>query len=200
MDGSPMEINHQQLDEILADFSALGRATYLDDPILGFGHAATGQDDLGIPQFSPELPQVPVALVERHQALQTHPDNDSPQQEVWTEHALSQGMRRIGHGVHQLPNLDGWLIAEWPRDGGGLQLQQPDGNLFVYALCDLDPTWIAAAQHYHWVLVLHGPRLGLRVPLDLADAKPQRTTEPATARKEGMVTGGLMQWGQARTP
>ncbi|MGH3798532.1 MAG: hypothetical protein ACRDTD_00070 [Pseudonocardiaceae bacterium] len=37
--------------------------------------------------------------------MQTHPDNNSPQQEVWTEHALSQGMRRIGHGVHQLPNL-----------------------------------------------------------------------------------------------
>ncbi|WP_327586961.1 hypothetical protein OHA25_08110 [Nonomuraea sp. NBC_00507] len=65
-------------------------------------------------------------------------------------------------GVHQLHNLDGWLIAEWPRDGGGLQLQQPDGNLFVYALCDLDPKWIAAAQHYNWVLVLHGPRLGVR--------------------------------------
>jgi hypothetical protein len=119
-DGSPREINHQQLDEIVADFSALGQITYLNDPILGFGYAATERDDLGLPQFSPELPQVPVALVERHQALLTHPDNDTPQQEVWTEHALTQGMQRIGHGVHQLPNLDGWLIAERPRDGGGL--------------------------------------------------------------------------------
>jgi len=197
-----MEINHQQLDEILVDFSALGRTTYLDDPILGFGYAATERDDLGLPQFSPELPQVPVALVERHQALWTHPDNDTPQQEVWTEQALSQGMQRIGHGVHQLPNLDGWLIAEWPRDGGGLQLQQPDGNLFVYALCDLDPIWIAAAQQYHWVLVLHVPRLGLRVPpgQENTDTEHQRTTELATARKEGLVTGGLMQWGQVRTP
>jgi hypothetical protein len=195
-----MEINHQQLDEILADFSALGRATYLDDPVLGFGYAATERDELGLPQFSPELPQVPVALVERHQALWTHPDNDTPQQECWTEHALTQGMQRIGHGVHRLPNLDGWLIAEWPRDGGGLQLQQPDGNLFVYALCDLDPTWIAAAQHYHWVLVLHGPRLGLRVPPSQAGAEHERTTELATARQEGVVTGGLMQWGQVRTP
>ncbi len=193
-----MEINHQQLDEILADFSAIGRTTYLDDPILGFGYAATERDNLGIPQFSPELPQVPVALVERHQALWTHPDNDTPQQEVWTEHALTQGMQRIGQGVHQLPNLDGWLIAEWPRDGGGLRLQQPDGKLFVYALCDLDQTWIAAAQHYHWVLVLHG----LRVPPDQenTDTEHQRTTELVTARNEGLVTGGLMQWGQVRTP
>ncbi len=195
-----MEITHQQLDEIVADFSALVRITYLDDPILGFGYAATERDDLGLPQFSPELPQVPVALVERHQALLTHPDNDTLQQEVWTEPALTHGMQRIGHGVHQLLNLDGWLIAEWPRDGGGLQLQQPDGNLFVYAQCDLDPTWIAAAQHYHWVLVLHGPRLGLGVPPNQADAEHQRTTELATARKEGLVTGGLMQWGQVRTP
>ena len=195
-----MDINHQQLDEILADFSALGQAAYLDDPIFGFGYAATERDELGLPQFSPELPQVPVALVERHQALLTHPDNDTPQQEVWTEHALTQGMRRIGHGVHQLPNLDGWLIAEWPRDGGGLQLQQPDGTLFVYALCKLDPAWTAAAQHYHEVLVLHGPRLGLRVPRSQADADHQRANELATARQEGLVTGGLMQWGTVRTP
>jgi hypothetical protein len=162
-------------------------------------YAATERDDLGLPQFSPELPQVPVALVERHQALFTHPDNNTPQQEVWTEHALTHGMRRIGHGVHHLPNLDRWLIAEWPRDGGGLQLQQPDGNLFVYALYDLDPTWIAAAQQYHEVLVLHSSRLGLRVPPGHADTEHQRTTELATARKEGLVTGGLMQWGQVRT-
>ena len=94
------------------------------------------------------------------------------------------------------------MIAEWPRDGGGLQLQQPDGNLFVYALCDLDPIWIAAAQQYHWVLVLHVPRLGLCVPpgQENTDTEHQRTTELATARKEGLVTGGLMQWGQVRTP
>jgi hypothetical protein len=187
-DGSHVDINHQQLDEILADFSALGRATYLDDLILGFGYAATERDDLGNPQFSPDLPQVPVALVERHQALWTHPDNDTPRQEAWTELALSQGMRRIDDAVQKLPNLDGWLIAKWPRDGGGLQLQQPDGNLFVYALCKLDPEWIAAAQQYSWVL--HGPRLGLRVPPERVDVEQRRT----------LVTGGLMRWGQVRTP
>ena len=70
----------------------------------------------------------------------------------------------------------------------------------MYALCDLDARWIAAAQHYQWVLVLHGPRLGLRIPPNQLDAQRQRTTELATARKEGLVTGGLMQWGQVRTP
>jgi hypothetical protein len=44
-----MEVNHQQLDEILADFSATGRTTYLDDPLLDFGYAATHRDELGIP-------------------------------------------------------------------------------------------------------------------------------------------------------
>jgi hypothetical protein len=200
MDRSPVQINHEQLDEILADFSAFGKATHLDDPILDFGYAATEKDDLGIPLFSPELPRIPVALVERHQALWTHPDNDTPQQEVWTELALSHGMQRIGdHGVHQLPNLDGWLIAEWPRDGG-LQLQQPDGNLFVYALCEVPPTWIAAARQHQWVLVLHGPNLGLRVPLGRTNAEHLRRIELATARKEGLVTGGLMRWGRIRTP
>ena len=110
-------------------------------------------------------------------------------------------MRRIGApGVRQLPNLDGWLIAEWPRDGGGLQLQQPDGNLFVYALCEVGPAWTAAAQDYGEVLVLHSPHLGLRVPPGRAGAEYQRRTELANTRKEGLVTGGLMRWGRIRTP
>ena len=192
-----MEISHQQLDEILADFSALGRATYLDDPALGFGHTATDRDEHGIPLFSSELPQIPVALIERHQALMTHPDTDGPQQEVWTTQAAALGMHRIGTGVFQLPNLDGWLIAEWPDDQGGLQLQQPNGSLFVYALCPLEPAWLAAARHYDRVLVLHGPNLGLT-------AAPDRATDPAAellaAREQGLVTGGLMQWGRVRTP
>ncbi len=117
---------------------------------------------------------MPVALIERHQALWTHPETGTPQQEVWPEQALSEGMQHLADGVHQLPNLDGWLIAEWPHDGGGLQLQQPDGNLFVYPRCDPDPTWIATAQRYQWVLVLHGPQLGLRVP------PARRTSTPST--------------------
>jgi hypothetical protein len=193
-----VEINHQQLDQILADFSALGRPTYLDDPVLGLGYAATDRDELGIPQFSPDLPRVPVALIERHQALWTHPDNPGPREEVWTATALSHGMQRLSRGVRQLPNLDGWVIAEWPRDGGGLQLQQPDGNLFVYAVCDVDPEWADAARGYGSVLVLHGPQLGLRVPADLADADLVRPAELETAHDNGLVTGGLMQWGQAR--
>jgi hypothetical protein len=193
-----VEINHDQLDKILADFSANGLTTYLDDPVLGFGYAASDLDDLGIPRFSPELPRVPAVLVERHQALWTHPDNDEPQQEVWTAQALSQGMQLISYGVSQLPNLDGWLIAEWSRDGGGLQLQQPDGNLFVYALCKIDPAWISAAQNYGEVLVLHGPRLGLRIPSSQTDFEHRRAAELASARKEDMVTGGLMNWGRIR--
>jgi hypothetical protein len=198
-----MEISHQQLDEILADFSAQGRTTYLDDPVLDIGHTATERDGEGVPQFSPDLPRVPVVLIERHQALWTTPADGTPRQEVWTENALSQGMRRISvgqGGARKLPNLDGWLIAPWPREGGGLQLQQPDGALFVYATGDPDPTWIAAAQHYQWVLVLHGPRLGLR------DSSGQQNTldgdasqtELAAASADGLVTGGLMRWGQVR--
>lgn len=198
-DGSLMQVNNRQLEEILADFSALGRATYLDDPILGFGYAALERDSFGIPQFSSDLPQVPVVLAERHQALWTHPDNPTPRQEVWTELALSQGMQRIGVGVRRLPNLEGWLLGEWPRDGGGFQLQQPDGNLFAYALCPLTPDWIAAAGHYGEVLVLHGPHLGLRPPSEHPEAGRGQATDVATARAEGLVTGGLMRWGETRT-
>lgn len=69
----------------------------------------------------------------------------------------------------------------------------------MYALCDLAPASTAAARHYGWVLVLHGPQLGLRVPADLADAEHVRAAELDTAHMNGLVTGGLMQWGQVRS-
>jgi hypothetical protein len=196
---NPEEVTEKQLQEILADFSALGRATYLDDPALGFDYASAELDELGLPRFSPDVPRVPVALVERHQEMWTHPDNPGPRQEIWTEQALSQGMGRIGTGVQRLPSLDGWLIAEWPEDGGGLQLQQPDRTLFVYALCEVDEAWTEAARKYGEVLVLHGPRLGLRVqPGRTARADHERRAELADARRDGLVTGGLMRWGRVK--
>jgi hypothetical protein len=190
-----MEINQQQLDEILADFSASGRATFLDDPILGLGYGAIDRAELGIPPLSQDLPRFPVAVVQRHQELWAHPGNETTRQEVWTEHALSLGMQRLGLEVRRLPSLGGWLIAEWPLQGGGLQLQQPDGQLFVYALCHLPPGWLDAARGYGSVLVLHGPQLGLRATADPADAEQLPAAELESAHKEGMVTGGLIRWG-----
>lgn len=114
--------------------------------------------------------------------------------------ALQYGMERIGHGVTRVPNLEGWAIGEWPSDGGGLQLQQPDGELFVYERCEVPPSWIAAAERTEWVLVLHGPNLGLRVPAGGPEADRQRSSELLEARTQGLVTGGLMRWGRMRTP
>lgn len=195
-----MQISHDQLDAILADFSALARTTYLDDPVLDFSHAATELNEMGVPAFSTDVPKVPVALIERHQALWTHPDTAPEQQEVWTEQALSLGLGCIGYGVQKLPNPAGWVIGRWPRESGGLQLQQPDGNLFVYALCKLEPAWLAAARHYHSVLVLHGPRLGLKVPYAHPDADGERTRELIAARQQGLVTGGIIPWGEIHQP
>ena len=48
-----------------------------------------------------------------------------------TEQPLSQGMQRISYGISKFRSLKGWLIGEWPDDGLGLQLAQPDGSLFV---------------------------------------------------------------------
>lgn len=189
-----MALSEQELDEILSDFSAVGRTTWMQDPALGFGYVATDRDELGMPRFSPEIPAVPVALVERHQALWTNPE-DGPQQEVWTEHAVLKGMPRLGEGVYQLPTLPGWVLAEWPEQGGGLQLQQPDGTLFVYAVCALGPEWLSAAQRCGGALVLHGPRLGLRISRTRPDAEQQRARELAAAKHDGLVTGGIAAWG-----
>lgn len=198
--GSPVQIGQQELDTILADFSVLGRATYLGDPVLARGLGLDGATlrhaDLIAALSSPDRSEVPVVLLERHQALWAHPDHDRRrQQEVWTELALSQGMQRLPRGIGQLPDLARWLIAPWPGERPGVQLRQPDGHLFVYAPCALSPEWIGTAGRLGRVLVLHGPRLGLGVPADLADAEPTRATELEAAQRDGLVTGGLVRWG-----
>jgi hypothetical protein len=69
----------------------------------------------------------------------------------------------------------------------------------VYALCGVDPAWTATAQQYGEVLVLHGPHLGLRVPPGMTDlVAHRRRTELTNARKDGLVTGGLMRWGRLK--
>lgn len=191
-------ISHKQLDSILADFSARGHVTYLDDALLGLSHAAVERDEVGVPAFSPKVPRLPVLLVERHQALWTHPETPGPRQEVWTEQALTHGMQRIRDGVVEIPNLDGWLVAEWPRDDGGLQLQSPDGNLFAYTVERPTPSWMVAAQKWQQVVVLHGPQLGLRVLAD-PNTPDDAAAHLLEARKNGLVTGGVTRWGQVRT-
>ncbi|WP_179118339.1 hypothetical protein [Saccharothrix sp. ALI-22-I] len=116
---------------------------------------------------------------------------------MWTVQALGQGMERIGYGVLQIPTLTGWAIGPWSREGG-LQLQQPDGTLFVYVPGPLDPAWIDAAENIGWVVVLHGPNLGLRVPPTHPDVHQERKDTLTRERQQGMVTGGLMRWGGLR--
>lgn len=61
--------NEQGLDEVLSDFSAVGQVTWLTDPVLRLADVATEWDELGLPHCSLAVPDIPVALVERHQAL-----------------------------------------------------------------------------------------------------------------------------------
>lgn len=166
----------------------------MNDPALGFGYVATERDELGMPRFSPVVPAVPVTLVERHQWLWTNPE-DGPQQEVWTEQAVLKGTPRLGEGVYHVPTLPDWDLAEWPDQGGGLQLQQPDGNLFAYAVRALEPEWLSAAHRCGGALVLHGPRLGLRISRTRPDAEQERAQEFAAAKHDGLETGGIASWG-----
>lgn len=190
-----MSFHDEELDEILAGTAGTGFTTYLDDPRLGFGHVSTERDEMGIPQFSPQAPKIPVALVERHREAWTRPDESRPQ-EMWTEHATQQGMSVLGSGVYRLPILPGWAIGKRTDHHPGLQLQQPDGNSFAYASCAVASDWVATARDYGGVIVLHGPRLGLHPEHHHLVSEREHAREIAAAKQEGLVTGGIMAWGR----
>ena len=67
------------------------------------------------------------------------------------------------------------------------------------ALCEVDSAWTGRRSGVREVLVLHGPHLGLRIPpgmLDLVEHSSRPTRR--TPHKGGLVTGGLMRWGQLK--
>lgn len=181
--------------QVTEDLSTEGRVLFADDPAVGLGSVATRITSDGQLRSDGVTEQVPVALFEPRQTMVLrYPVGDHPAQESHTEAALLLGMKRLGYGVCEIEPLPGWQLF---RTSDGLALYDGNGDLFATAAVGLEPRWVSAAVSQRWVLVLHGPRLGVRTPPGMpakqytSSARRQELTE---ARQMGLVTGGLVRW------
>jgi hypothetical protein len=81
--------------------------------------------------------------------------------------------------------------------GKTLELRDSHGGLWADADLVPDPEWISAATSQHYVTVLYGPKLGVRVPPGLPAARygdAERKAELTDARASGMVAAALVEW------
>jgi hypothetical protein len=198
IDGRPVSEAEGQAewDRVALDLDMNARVTFTDDPAVALGSMVTGMAADGrLEHDTATTEQVPVALFEptRTQVM-VDPVTKQATWELHTVGALDLGMHLVPYGVVQFKTLQGWRLGRGP---GGLELDAPGPHPVARSAVDVPPAWVSAAASHRYVLVLHGIRLGVRIP---PGARPQdytaekRRAELIQARRDGLVTGGLVRW------
>jgi hypothetical protein len=175
------------------------RATFIDSLFPGAGSVApvTGFTDDGKPVFdlTETRDRIPVLMFEPERMVMAT-DTATGTTHDWLTEALVSG------GFTRVPPLA--LLGAMPADGwelyktvDGATLMDPYGGTVAEGRLTLDPEWVSAAASSHQVLVLVGPRLGIRVP-------PGRTLKSYTAderlkefhqcRREGHLIAAVVGW------
>jgi hypothetical protein len=83
------------------------------------------------------------------------------------------------------------------RTKDGIVLRDPDGAVYAEGTAVFDPAWVSTATSLGNVLVLHGPRLGIRIPPGRTAASytiDVRAKEIKQGRREGLLAGATVEW------
>jgi len=175
------------------------QATFIDSLFPGAGTVAPVTDftDGGEPVFdlTETRDPIPVIMFEPERMIMATDTATGTTHDLLTEALVSGGFTRV-------PPLA--LLGAMPADGwelykttDGVVLLDPYGGTVAEGRLILDPEWVSAAASSRQVLVLVGPRLGIRVP-------PGRTLESYTAderleefhqcRHEGHLIAAVVGW------
>lgn len=178
-----------------------GRVTWLDDPVLGAGRPAAGLgpgrqiilDDSGTTE------PIPVVMFEPAQIVMIRNTVTGLVQETKTEAIVAQGFHRLPGGpVWAIKPAPGWEVRRAPDE---LILRDSSGDIWARSTITPDPAWISAAASQQTVIVFYGPKLGVRTPPGMNQARygtAQRVAEFRRGRQEGLVTAATVAWhGQA---
>lgn len=172
--------------------------TYLDDPIFGRGVvpvAGIEEDGTLIPDRSGTVDPVPVVLFEPPAVVVVRDSRTGTAHEVRTEVLIMAGFHRIPAGpVWAGMPAEGWGVY---RTSDGIVLRDPDGAIYAEGTPVLDPAWVSTATSLGSVLVLHGPRLGIRTPPGRTEASytvEDRAEEIKQGRREGLLAGATVRW------
>ena len=185
--------------EILDQTEMPCRATFIDSLFPGAGTVAPVTDvtDSGEPVFdlTETRDPVPVIMFEPERMILATDSATGTSHDLLTEALVSGGFTRVPPlALLGAMPADGWELY---RTADGVVLLDPYGGTVAEGRLTLDPDWVSAAASSRQVLVLVGPRLGIRVP-------PGRTLESYTAderlkefhqcRHEGHLIAAVVGW------
>ncbi len=175
------------------------RATFIDSLFPGAGTVAPVTDitDSGEPIFdlTETRDPVPVLMFEPERMVMTTDTATGTTHDLLTEALVSGGFTRVPPlALLGAMPADGWELY---RTTDGVVFLDPYGGTVAEGRLTLDPEWVSAAASSGQVLVLIGPRLGIRVP-------PGRTLKSYTAderlkefhqcRHEGHLIAAVVGW------
>lgn len=186
------------LDRLATEHHMPCKLTYLNDPIFGWGASPIAditEDGTLIPDRSGTLDPVPVAMFEPPAAVASHDYRTGTVHDLLTESIIAAGFHRIPAGpVWTGRPAPGWGVH---RTTDGVVLRGPDGSVHAEGAATLDPAWVSTATSLGYVLVLHGPRLGIRTPPGRTEASytiEARAQEIRRGRREGLLAGATVTW------
>ena len=198
----PLRGGSAEARELLAKVSAETempcRATFMDDPLFG-GHPATvtGITPEGglITETGGAAGRIPVLLFEPVHALAVKDGVTGLMHEARTDGLVGAGWQRVPPQfiMAGLP-ADGWGLY---RTGAGVELRDPYGCTFAEGHLVLDPEWVSAAVSARSVMVLVGPRLGVRVPPGRSPESytdRDRAREFREGRQYGLLAAATVKW------
>jgi hypothetical protein len=179
----------QMVEEIAGDTQMPGRAVFLDDPMFG-GGCTTADGD-----------RVPVLLLEPTQILVVQDPVTGEHHELRTDGMVAAGWQRVPPRflIAALP-ADGWGLYRTPT---GVELVDPYGCIVAESRLQLDPEWVSAVVSTGAVMVLFGPRLGVRVPPGRSPQSytdRERAAEFRSSRQASVVAAATVRWHTGQAP
>lgn len=189
---------------VLAETEMPCRATFLDCLFSG-GAAATapvtGITDSGEPIFGvADGDRIPIMMFEPERVVMSKDIVTGTVQDMRAEMLVNAGFTRVPPlALLAAMPADGW---ELHRTADGVVLLDPYGGCVAEGQLTFDPEWVSAAASAGQVMVIVGPRLGIRVP-------PGRTGDSYTTEEQvrefhecrhaGLLIAAVVAWrGQDR--
>ncbi|HEY0695196.1 MAG TPA: hypothetical protein VGD71_39935 [Kribbella sp.] len=135
----------------------------------------------------------PVLLVEPEKAAAiSNNTSPGPPREMQVESIIMAGFIRYVAGAESPPERSDWSGRPTAT---GLELWDA-GGVWARGALTVDEHWISAAQGHGRILVLYGPRVGVRTPPgDVDYTETDRQTELTESRQAGLVAAALIPWG-----
>jgi hypothetical protein len=175
------------------------RATFIDSLFPGAGSVApvTGVTDGGEPVFdlTETRDRVPVMMFEPERMVMATDTATGTTHDLLTEALVSGGFTRVPPlALLGAMPADGWELY---RTADGVALIDPYGGTVAEGRLALDPEWVSTAASSRGVLVLVGPRLGIRVPPGRnlkSYTADERLKEFHQCRHEGLLIAAVVGW------